>query len=112
MANYSAPGSGIACPKCGHLEQTVRDSRPNCIGVGRRRRCASCDHAFTTQEIVVDPVQPLIVSAGWTSRPKVETVGDFLRRLQDDIHQSVVAAFAKSTRTEEIVHLDLEDADR
>lgn len=40
------------CPACGHEDTGVIDSRPRDEGatLRRRRRCAACEHRFTTFE--------------------------------------------------------------
>ncbi|MCS7063548.1 MAG: transcriptional regulator NrdR [Methylacidiphilales bacterium] len=42
----------MQCPKCGHLEDRVIDSRPLADGaaIRRRRECLKCGHRFTTYE--------------------------------------------------------------
>jgi hypothetical protein len=44
----------IVCPKCG-AESSVTETRATPAGARRRRRCAvlTCDHRFTTLELVV-----------------------------------------------------------
>ncbi|WP_370342942.1 NrdR family transcriptional regulator [Pararhodobacter marinus] len=45
---------GLTCPRC-HGATTVIDSRGTVLGdlptIRRRRRCAGCDHRFTTYEL-------------------------------------------------------------
>lgn len=41
---------GLPCPKCGHDETAVVDSRPQDGFIRRRRRCAACRLRFTTHE--------------------------------------------------------------
>lgn len=45
----------MRCPRCGHSEDKVIDSRASRGGdvIRRRRVCVSCDHRFTTREEVV-----------------------------------------------------------
>lgn len=45
----------MRCPKCGHLEDRVADSRAARNGdvIRRRRHCLKCGHRFTTYEEVV-----------------------------------------------------------
>jgi transcriptional repressor NrdR len=45
----------VRCPKCGHLEDKVIDSRSARSGavIRRRRMCLRCGHRFTTYEEVV-----------------------------------------------------------
>lgn len=45
----------MRCPKCGHLEDKVIDSRAANNGsvIRRRRMCMKCGHRFTTYEEVV-----------------------------------------------------------
>ncbi len=47
----------MRCPKCGHLEDKVIDSRLARSGyvIRRRRSCQQCDNRFTTYEEVVKP---------------------------------------------------------
>ena len=42
----------MRCPKCGHTDSKVIDSRPseNQEAIRRRRECISCGHRFTTYE--------------------------------------------------------------
>ncbi len=42
----------MRCPKCGHIEDKVLDSRQAKDGtsIRRRRSCLKCDHRFTTYE--------------------------------------------------------------
>jgi transcriptional repressor NrdR len=44
----------MRCPKCGHLEDRVIDSRSTKEGraIRRRRECIGCGHRFTTYEYV------------------------------------------------------------
>lgn len=45
----------MRCPKCGHLEDKVLDSRSAKSGdvIRRRRMCQKCGHRFTTYEEVI-----------------------------------------------------------
>ena len=45
----------MRCPKCGHLDDKVLDSRAAREGasIRRRRQCLACDHRFTTYEEIV-----------------------------------------------------------
>ena len=45
----------MRCPKCGHLDDKVIDSRSVRNGdvIRRRRNCLKCGHRFTTYEEVV-----------------------------------------------------------
>lgn len=45
----------MRCPKCGHLDDKVIDSRTVRDGdvIRRRRKCLGCEHRFTTYEEVV-----------------------------------------------------------
>ena len=45
----------MRCPKCGHLNDRVIDSRSTRMGdaIRRRRMCLSCGHRFTTYEEVI-----------------------------------------------------------
>lgn len=51
----------MRCPRCGHGESKVLDSRPTEEGaaIRRRRECLSCGERFTTYEKVEQ--QPLVV---------------------------------------------------
>ncbi len=42
----------MRCPKCGHTDSKVIDSRPseNQEAIRRRRECTQCEHRFTTYE--------------------------------------------------------------
>ncbi len=45
----------MRCPRCGHLEDKVTDSRTARGGdaIRRRRMCVQCEHRFTTYEEVI-----------------------------------------------------------
>lgn len=45
----------MRCPRCGHVEDKVLDSRASRAGdvIRRRRACAHCQHRFTTREEIV-----------------------------------------------------------
>ena len=45
----------MKCPKCGHLDDKVLDSRAAREGasIRRRRQCLQCDYRFTTYEEIV-----------------------------------------------------------
>lgn len=45
----------MKCPKCGHLDDKVLDSRAAREGasIRRRRQCLACEHRFTTYEEIV-----------------------------------------------------------
>ncbi len=45
----------MRCPRCGHLEDKVTDSRTARDGdaIRRRRMCVKCEHRFTTYEEVI-----------------------------------------------------------
>ena len=45
----------MRCPRCGHLEDKVIDSRASRAGdiIRRRRSCVNCGHRYTTREEVV-----------------------------------------------------------
>ena len=50
----------MRCPKCGHLDDKVLDSRAarDGIAIRRRRACLACEHRFTTfEEIVKDALR-------------------------------------------------------
>lgn len=55
------------CPKCGHANTRVIDSRTqdSTNAIKRRRECASCGHRFTTFERCEDPIE-VIKSDGST----------------------------------------------
>jgi transcriptional repressor NrdR len=52
----------MRCPRCGHLEDRVIDSRQSREGdsIRRRRECESCSARFTSYERIEQPV-PLII---------------------------------------------------
>lgn len=45
----------MRCPKCGHLEDKVVDSRSvrEEAAIRRRRQCMACEHRFTTHEQII-----------------------------------------------------------
>jgi transcriptional regulator NrdR family protein len=47
---------GMKCEKCGS-DTKVRESRPREGTIRRRRRCVKCSHKFTTEEVIIIPVQ-------------------------------------------------------
>ncbi len=51
----------MKCPKCGHTESKVTDSRPSddFLKIRRRRECIKCNSRFTTYEVV--EVTPVVV---------------------------------------------------
>jgi len=46
----------MKCSKC-KSDTQVYDSRPREGTIRRRRRCVKCSHKFTTEEVLVTPVQ-------------------------------------------------------
>ena len=48
------------CPKCGHDDSKVVDSRASGVGIRRRRQCLKCDNRFSTNERV-ERKMPLLV---------------------------------------------------
>lgn len=46
----------MVCPKCGHRETQVTDSRDGPGSIRRRRECLNCRYRFTTHEKVETPV--------------------------------------------------------
>ena len=53
MISYEGRMSSFTCPQCQSTEVAVVDSRPHPTGIKRRRRCAKCDHKFSTLEKVM-----------------------------------------------------------
>ena len=47
----SNPGGSLPCPDCGSATKVI-DSRPNGLGIKRRRQCTSCGIRFSTQEFI------------------------------------------------------------
>lgn len=76
---------GLICPGCGSDRVDCTDSRPNVIGVRRRRRCVDCQTRFTTYEVVVQGDDPIVIRAGQTTRPTVESLAPYLRRLEAEL---------------------------
>ena len=56
----------MRCPRCGHTEDKVIDSRASRVGdvIRRRRVCVSCEHRFTTREEVVNVALHIIKRDG------------------------------------------------
>lgn len=79
---------GLKCP-CGGSLSNVTDSRPSSLGIRRRRVCDECGQRSTTAEVVVSNTGPLVILAGNTSRPRLEPMAPFLRRLQASIQAGV-----------------------
>lgn len=50
--------NGIHCPKCGSTKSFVVDSRGAFEMIRRRRVCVSCEHRYTTYEIVLNVRKP------------------------------------------------------
>lgn len=82
---------GLICPTCGSDQNGVSDCRPNVIGYRRRRRCFSCQARFTTYEVVVDGDAPLVIRGGRTSRPTLESLAPYLRRLEAELVSGIGA---------------------
>lgn len=49
----------MRCPKC-RAESQVVESRTRSSWQYRRRRCPSCEHMFSTKEMVVDKVSKMM----------------------------------------------------
>ncbi len=67
----------MRCPKCGHLDDKVLDSRAvrENAAIRRRRQCLSCEYRFTTyEEIVKDELRVIKRNGGREefSRVKLE----------------------------------------
>ena len=66
----------MRCPKCGHLDDKVIDSRSSREGetIRRRRECLQCEHRYTTYEVIERPRLLVLKQDGRTeefSRQKV-----------------------------------------
>jgi len=66
----------MRCPKCGHQDDKVIDSRSSREGetIRRRRECLQCEHRYTTYEVIERPRLLVVKSDGRTedfSREKV-----------------------------------------
>lgn len=61
--------AGLKCPACGQRFDKVVDSRVDATGtfVRRRRECMSCEHRYTTYEVVGD---------GHHGPPSLELIAD------------------------------------
>lgn len=57
----------MRCPKCGFDDSKVLDSRPveENNSIRRRRECLSCQHRFTTYEII-DVSNPIVIKKNGT----------------------------------------------
>lgn len=82
---------GLICPACGSDRNDCTDSRPNVIGVRRRRRCVDCAERFTTYEVLVQGDDPIVIRAGQTTRPTVENLAPYLRRLESELVSGIGA---------------------
>lgn len=80
---------GLQCPACGGPLSGVTDSRPSPLGIRRRRVCERYGQRATTAEIVVSDGGPMVIHAGNTSRPYMEPLAPYLRRLQASIQAGV-----------------------
>lgn len=56
----------MRCPRCGHAEDRVLDTRPvrDGSGIRRRRECLDCQHRFTTYEYVESGVFQVVKKDG------------------------------------------------
>lgn len=59
----------MRCPKCGHDDTRVIDSRmqDSSNAIKRRRECRSCGYRFTTFERCEDPIE--VLKSGGTTQP-------------------------------------------
>jgi transcriptional repressor NrdR len=98
----------VKCPRCGHGEDKVIDSRAGRDGdvIRRRRECLSCAHRFTTYERVEEEVL-LVVKKGGSRQPfdrgkikggivkacekrpvSAEQIEDLVARIEGEYHAS------------------------
>lgn len=84
--------AGLRCPTCRAPLGEVTDSRPSPLGIRRRRVCQGCGQRTTTVEIAVSQVGPMVIHSGHTSRPYVEPLAPYLRRLQASIQSGIGAS--------------------
>jgi transcription repressor NrdR-like protein len=82
-------GTGIRCPRCQGDENGVRDSRPSGNMIRRRRRCAKCDHRFSTFEAYVYDEVPLLAFRAMQLRSQM----DGLRPEQREAVQLIIDLF-------------------
>ncbi len=96
----------MRCPRCGHEEDKVVDSRAvrDGKGVRRRRECVDCGHRFTTYEYV-DPVALLIVKRDGRREPYLrDKVKEGIRRACQKRHFSAADIDAVVDRVEARLH--------
>jgi transcriptional repressor NrdR len=85
-AGHTGPDVRI-CPKCGHGEAGVVDSRP--LGrfgaIRRRRQCARCKFRWTTLEIAETTINEIISSARANWSAELEKSAVLAIRLKEAI---------------------------
>ena len=102
----------MRCPKCGHMDDKVLDSRASRDGsaVRRRRECISCSQRFTTyEEIVRDELRVLKRDGRREELSRAKLMGGVLRACEkrpvtqaqiDELVDSVLAEVAETSDEE------------
>lgn len=84
-------GVGFRCPVCS-AQTAVADTRPNRLGIRRRRACLSCGHRFTTYETAHEQstaADPALVAL--LGRRLDKALRDLRRTLEELEHLRTVA---------------------
>lgn len=88
----------MRCPKCGHLDDKVLDSRAAREGasIRRRRQCLACEHRFTTyEEIMKDELRVVKRDGGREEFSRLKLESGLMRACEkrpvsaDQIHDLV-----------------------
>lgn len=72
----------MRCPKCGHLDDKVLDSRAVRDGFAtrRRRQCLACEHRFTTyEEVVKDALRVVKRDGRHEELSRLKLIGGIMR---------------------------------
>lgn len=71
---------GFPCPVCRGFTGRVKDSRPNLLGIRRRRECSK-GHRYSTQERLIDPEEQTLAKRDRGARCTATKIfGDLHRR--------------------------------
>ena len=82
----------LACPACGHLRSSVKDSRSTSTNIRRRRTCLSCKHAYTTREIIhaESPDYIMVPQKEWAAVLAIVTAVESINRKRKEDGNSMI----------------------
>ncbi|MCX6904367.1 MAG: transcriptional regulator NrdR [Verrucomicrobia bacterium] len=109
----------MRCPKCGFQEDKVIDSRASREGstIRRRRECLSCQHRFTTYEVIERASRLMVLKRDGRheefSREKLITgiqracqkrpvAPETIQELSDQIYNELISSFEREVNCREI----------